>query len=136
MPGIWKHETKDNLFLLVLDDFVIKYTYLDNSQHLLNALKTEYTISEDWKAQMYMHTTLKCYYRKKQSMCQCLVMLTPTSSSSTTSNTTNKTPSTPLHNLHLVPKSNMQPLPMVVPSFRTNVSNISKRLLAFSYTMA
>ena len=46
MLGLWKHDTKYNLFLLVVDDIAIKYTSLDNSQHLFDALKTKYTISE------------------------------------------------------------------------------------------
>ena len=38
-PGLWKHETIDTIFTLVVDDFSIKYTSFDNSQHLLHALK-------------------------------------------------------------------------------------------------
>ena len=54
-----KHDTKDTLFLLAVDDFAIKYTLLDNARHLLNALKTKYTISEYFKAQLYIGITLK-----------------------------------------------------------------------------
>ena len=38
-PRLWKHETKDTLFSLVVYDFDIKYTSLDNAQQRLNALK-------------------------------------------------------------------------------------------------
>ena len=38
-PGLWQHETRDTIFTLVVDDFSIKYTSLDNAQHLLHALK-------------------------------------------------------------------------------------------------
>ena len=38
-PGLWQHETRDTIFTLVVDDFAIKYTPLDNAQHLLHALK-------------------------------------------------------------------------------------------------
>ena len=38
-PGLWQHETRDTIFTLVVDDFAIKYTSLDNAQHLLHALK-------------------------------------------------------------------------------------------------
>ena len=47
-PGLWQHETIDTIFTLVVDNFPIKYTSLDNAQHLLHALKEKYTISEDW----------------------------------------------------------------------------------------
>ena len=63
-------------------------------------------------------------------------MLTLPSSSFSTSNVANKTPSTPMHNLYLGPKFDMQLLPMIVPSFWTNGSNISNRSSAFSYIMA
>ena len=47
-PGLWQHDTRDNIFTLVVDNFAIKYTSHDNEQHLIQALKEKYTISEDW----------------------------------------------------------------------------------------
>ena len=38
-PVIWQHETRDTIFTLVVDDFAIKYTSLENAQHLLNSIK-------------------------------------------------------------------------------------------------
>ena len=38
-PGLWQHENRDTIFTLVVEDFAIKYTSLDNAQHLLHALK-------------------------------------------------------------------------------------------------
>ena len=38
-PVIWQHETRDTIFSLVVDDFAIKYTSLENAQHLLNSIK-------------------------------------------------------------------------------------------------
>ena len=64
-PGLWKHETRDTVFTLVVDDFAIKYTSLDNAQHLLQALKEKYTISEDWEAKLYIVITLKWDYSKQ-----------------------------------------------------------------------
>ena len=46
-PGLWKHDTKDTLFPILVDEFSIKYTFLDNAHHLLNTLKTKYTTYED-----------------------------------------------------------------------------------------
>ena len=28
-PGLWQHETRDTIFTLVVEDFAIKYTYLE-----------------------------------------------------------------------------------------------------------
>ena len=61
-PGLWKHETRDTIFSLVVDDFAIKYISTENIHHLLNALKSKYTISEDWTAQLYIGITLKWDY--------------------------------------------------------------------------
>ena len=63
-PGLWQHETRDTIFTLVVGNSSIKYTSLDNAQHLLHALKEKYTISEDREAKLYIGITLKWYYRK------------------------------------------------------------------------
>jgi hypothetical protein len=41
-PGLWRHDTRDIMFLLVVDDFGIKYTSLQDAEHLLSALKDAY----------------------------------------------------------------------------------------------
>ena len=64
-PGLWQHETRDTIFTFVVDDFSIKYTSLDNAQHLLHALKEKYTISEDWEAKLYTGISLKWDYSKR-----------------------------------------------------------------------
>ena len=48
-PGLLQHENRDTIFTLVVDEFSIKYTYLDNAQHLIHELKEKYTIPEDWE---------------------------------------------------------------------------------------
>ena len=48
-----------------MDDFAIKYTSLDNAQHLLHALKEKYTISEDWEAKLYIGISFKWDYSKR-----------------------------------------------------------------------
>ena len=65
IPGLWQHETRDNIFTLVVDDFAIKYTSLENAKHLLNALQEKYTISEDWEAKLCIVITLKWGYIKR-----------------------------------------------------------------------
>ena len=64
-PGLCQHETRDTIFTLVVDDFSIKYTSLDNAQHLIHALKEKYTISEDWEAKLYIGISLKWDYSKQ-----------------------------------------------------------------------
>ena len=45
-PGLWCHNTRRTTFVLAVDDFGIKHFNQDYLDHLLNALKTCYTISE------------------------------------------------------------------------------------------
>ena len=47
IPGLWTHETRETCFTLVVDDFAIKYTNMDGTHHLINALKKDYTITID-----------------------------------------------------------------------------------------
>ena len=46
-PGLWKHKDKDTVFSLVVEDFAIKYTSEENSNHLIQALKDTYEVSID-----------------------------------------------------------------------------------------
>ena len=41
-PGLWKHKTRPIVFVLVVDDFGVKYVGKEYLLHLLNALKTFY----------------------------------------------------------------------------------------------
>ena len=45
-PGLWRHNTFRTTFTLAVDDFGIKYFNQYDLDHLLNALKTHYTILE------------------------------------------------------------------------------------------
>jgi hypothetical protein len=51
--GLWKHETGPFWFLLVVDDFGIKYIGRDNAEHLMAAIKKNYDISSDWTVSAY-----------------------------------------------------------------------------------
>ena len=48
-----------------MDDFGVKYIGEDNSRHIINSLKEEFTISEDWKGGLYCWINLKCDYDKQ-----------------------------------------------------------------------
>ena len=57
-PELWKHVTLPVQFTLVVDDFGVKYTGKENIQHLINALKETYEISEDWDGALYCGISL------------------------------------------------------------------------------
>ena len=64
IPGLWMHITKKTCFTLVVDDFAIKYTNLDNAKHLIDALKKDYVITIDWNATKYIGLTIEWDYMK------------------------------------------------------------------------
>lgn len=64
-PGLWKHDTRDISFLLVVDDFGIKYTDRRDAEHLLSALQDAYKVSIDWDGERYCGLILKWDYNKR-----------------------------------------------------------------------
>jgi hypothetical protein len=46
----------------VVDDFGIKYINDDNVKHLIASLKTMYTLTEDWKGNLYCRIALNWDY--------------------------------------------------------------------------
>jgi len=60
--GLWLHESRDIQFILVVDDFGIKYTNNEDKEHLLHALRDRYTISIDSKGTNYCGLTLMWDY--------------------------------------------------------------------------
>ncbi len=54
VPGLWTHETRKTCFTLVVDNFAIKYTSKEDAQHLIDALKQDYTITINWDATKYI----------------------------------------------------------------------------------
>ena len=46
-PGLWLQNTCRTTFTLSVDNFSIKHFNQDDIDHLINALKTHYNISED-----------------------------------------------------------------------------------------
>jgi len=63
--GIWRHATRKTKFALCVDDFGVKYFSMDDALHLINALKSNYEISIDWKGEDYCGTKLKWNYKEK-----------------------------------------------------------------------
>jgi len=63
-PGLWKHNTRDITFSLVVDDFGVKYTNKSDADHLILTLEKEckYQISVDWEGTRYCGLTLAWDY--------------------------------------------------------------------------
>ena len=63
---MWKHKWRPICFSLVVDDFGVKYVGEAHANHLIQALKKDYNISEDWKGQKYCGLTLDWDYEKRE----------------------------------------------------------------------
>jgi hypothetical protein len=47
-PGLWRHQWRPVSFVLIVDDFGIKYVGKRHADHLLTALQQHYTVTTDW----------------------------------------------------------------------------------------
>ena len=62
IPGLWTHETRKTCFALVVDNFAIKYTSMEDAHHLIDTLKQDDTITINWDATKYIGLTLEWDY--------------------------------------------------------------------------
>jgi hypothetical protein len=53
-PCLYRHDKRNIAFTLVVDDFGVKYSDKDDVQHLLNAIREEYELTEDWTGAKYL----------------------------------------------------------------------------------
>ncbi len=65
-PGYWKHNWRPISFTLVVDDFGFKYISETDVNHLIQALKQDYEIEEDWNGTCYRGITLDWDYKKSK----------------------------------------------------------------------
>jgi hypothetical protein len=62
--GLWRHETRLVTFTLTVDDFGIKYVGKGHANHLLDALKESYEVTEEWEGKLYCGIALKWDYKQ------------------------------------------------------------------------
>ena len=64
--GLWKHKTKNIQFVLVVDDFGIKYTKKEDLDHLISLLKSHHDVSVDLKGKEFVKIELHWVYEKEE----------------------------------------------------------------------
>ncbi len=64
-PGVWYHELCPISFILVVDDFGVKYKNKDDIDHLVASINTTYTVTKDWSSDLFLQD------------CACLVLRKP-----------------------------------------------------------
>ena len=63
-PGLWKHVSRPIAFTLVVDDFGIKYVGREHLDHLLAAIRNDYTVDVDETGGLYVGIKLSWNYEK------------------------------------------------------------------------
>ncbi len=66
VPGLWKHKTKTIQFVLVVDDFGIKYISKDDLDHLISTLEKHYEVSVDLDGKEFVKIELDWDYENKR----------------------------------------------------------------------
>jgi len=61
-PGLWRHVWQSIVFCLVVDDFGIKVTNIENMHHLTSALEEHYKVAVDWKGSLFCGVKLTWDY--------------------------------------------------------------------------
>ena len=64
-PGLWGHEWRPVTFVLVVDDFGVKYSGKEHAQHLYAALKENYEVTTDWEGERFVGIKLNWDYNKR-----------------------------------------------------------------------
>jgi hypothetical protein len=63
-PGLWKRNKSDLMFLLVVDNFGVRYTNPQEVDRLIAVLKKENKCTIDWEGERYVELTIKWNYEK------------------------------------------------------------------------
>ncbi|MGL5935811.1 MAG: reverse transcriptase domain-containing protein, partial [Cetobacterium sp.] len=64
IPGLYKHCSNTILFALVVDDFFVQYTHLQDFNHLAGTLRAHYGITTDMAATKFCGITLQWNYKE------------------------------------------------------------------------
>eukprot|EP00804_Cyclotella_cryptica_P002199 CCRYP_018252-RA/>CCRYP_018252-RA protein AED:0.18 eAED:0.16 QI:0/0/0/1/0.4/0.16/6/0/1101 len=65
VPGLWKHKTRPIQFVLVVDDFGIKYIQKSDLDHLVHSLQKYYDVTIDLEGKEYVKIELDWDYAKR-----------------------------------------------------------------------
>ena len=64
-PGLFTHKTRDIAFSLVVDDFGIKYTKKEDTEHLAATIEKRYPMKCCWEPDFYLGITLEWDYSNR-----------------------------------------------------------------------
>ena len=65
-PGLWRHHSKPIRFMLVIENFGIKYEKKQDAQDIFNALEKIYeAVSVDWDGELFCSIKLEWDYQNR-----------------------------------------------------------------------
>jgi hypothetical protein len=64
-PGPWKRETRPISFMLVVDNFGVKYVGKEHVEHLIRCIKQQYELTKDWTSDLYCGIKMKWDYESQ-----------------------------------------------------------------------
>ena len=65
-PGLWKHQSNNVSFALVVDDFGVKHNNMESLNHLINALQSKYDITTNVKGNLCIGVTSQWNYKDSE----------------------------------------------------------------------
>jgi hypothetical protein len=68
-PGLWRHIWRTIIFCLVVDNFGIKVTNMEEFNHLKTALKGDYKVAIDWTGLLFCIVKLMWDYKQHHVVC-------------------------------------------------------------------
>ncbi len=66
VPGLWKQEVRPIQFILVVDDFGIKYIRNEDLDHLIQSIKKHYDVTVDTEGREYLKIELDWDYKNRK----------------------------------------------------------------------
>jgi hypothetical protein len=64
-PGLWRHNWRPVSFVLIVDDFGIKYVGRRHAEHLLVSLQQDYKVTTDWTGSKFAGIDIEWDYVKR-----------------------------------------------------------------------
>jgi len=64
-PGLWRHKWRPISFVLIVDDFAIKYVGRRHAEHLLTSLQEHYKVTTDWTGSKFAGIDIQWDYVKR-----------------------------------------------------------------------
>ena len=61
-PGLWTHKWRPICFMLVTDNFGVKFVGNEDADHLIKCIKENYDVTEEWEGKQYLGLTFDWNY--------------------------------------------------------------------------